>query len=97
PMWRPWERWTGQVGSARASFFANPVVELSGRKIAALICYEQLVVWPILQSMLHRPDMVVLIGNGWWTTDGNIVAIQRASAKAWSDLFDIPLVISFNT
>ncbi|MHB0952773.1 MAG: conjugal transfer protein TraB [Allorhizobium sp.] len=97
-MWRPWERWTGEAGGgARASLFANPVVEVAGRKIAPLICYEQLVLWPILQSMLHRPDAIVLIGNGWWTTGGNIVAIQRASAKSWSALFGVPLVISFNT
>jgi hypothetical protein len=96
-MWRPWERWTGETGGARASLFANPIVEVAGRKIAPLICYEQLVLWPILQSMLHRPDAIVSIGNGWWTAGGNIVAIQRASAKAWSALFGIPLVISFNT
>ncbi len=96
-MWRPWERWTGETGGARASFFANPVVEVAGRKIAPLICYEQLVLWPILQSMLYRPDAIVLIGNGWWTTGGNIIAIQRASARAWSALFGVPLVISFNT
>ena len=96
-MWRPWERWTGETGGASASFFANPVVELAGRKIAPLICYEQLVLWPILQSMLHQPDAIVLIGNGWWTTGGNIVAIQRASARAWSALFGVPIVISFNT
>jgi hypothetical protein len=96
-MWRPWERWTGETGGARANLLANPVVEVAGRKIAPLICYEQLVLWPILQSMLHQPDAIVLIGNGWWTTGGNIVAIQRASAKAWSVLFGVPLVISFNT
>lgn len=96
-MWRPWERWTGETGGARSNLLANPVVEVAGRKIAPLICYEQLVLWPILQSMLHRPDAIVLIGNGWWTTGGNIVAIQRASAKAWSALFGVPLVISFNT
>ena len=96
-MWRPWERWSGETGGARASFFANPVVEVAGRKIAPLICYEQLVLWPLLQSMLYRPDAIVLIGNGWWTTGGTIVAIQRASAKAWSALFGVPLVISFNT
>ncbi len=96
-MWRPWERWTGETGGARANLFANPVVEVAGRKIAPLICYEQLVLWPILQSMLYRPDAIVLIGNGWWTTGGNIIAIQRASAKAWSALFGVPLVISFNS
>lgn len=96
-MWRPWEQWTGETGGARASFFANPVVEVAGRKIAPIICYEQLVLWPILHSILHRPAAIVLIGNGWWTTGGNIVAIQRASAKAWAALFGIPLVVSFNT
>ncbi len=96
-MWRPWERWTGQVGAARASFFGNPIVEVAGRRVAPLICYEQLVLWPVLQSILHRPDVIVLVGNGWWTAGGNTVPIQRASAKAWSDLFGIPLVISFNT
>jgi hypothetical protein len=96
-MWRPWERWTGETGGARANLFANPVVDVAGRKIAPLICYEQLVLWPILQSMLYRPDAIVLIGNGWWTTGGNIIAIQRASAKAWSALFGVPLVISFNS
>ena len=96
-MWRPWEQLTGETGGAHASFFANPIVEVAGRRVAPLICYEQLLLWPILHSMLYRPDVMVLIGNGWWTTGGNIVAIQRASAKAWSDLFGVPLVISFNT
>ncbi|WP_107327793.1 conjugal transfer protein TraB [Agrobacterium pusense] len=72
-MWRPWERWTGETGGARANLLANPVVEVAGRKIAPLICYEQLVLWPILQSMLHQPDAIVLIGNGWWTTGGKVI------------------------
>lgn len=96
-MWRPWDRWRGQPGGAHASFFANPVVEVAGKKIAPIICYEQLVVWPLLQSILHRPDAVVLIGNGWWTAGTSIVAIQRMSAQAWAQLFGIPLVMSFNT
>lgn len=96
-MWQPWKKWLGQPGGARASFFGNPVVEVAGKTIAPIICYEQLIVWPILHSLLSKPDVIVLIGNGWWTADGNIVAIQRASATAWARLFDLPLVISFNT
>ena len=96
-MWRPWARWTGGLAGAHAGFFVNPVLEVAGKRIAPLICYEQLVLWPILQSMFYRPDLIVLIGNGWWTTGTNIIAIQRASAKAWSALFGIPLVMSFNT
>ncbi|SJM30332.1 conjugal transfer protein TraB [Mesorhizobium delmotii] len=96
-MWQPWRLWLGQGGGARAHLFANPVVELAGRRVAPLICYEQLVVWPVLQSMLHRPDTIVAVGNGWWTAGTIIVAIQNASTIAWARLFGLPLVTAFNT
>lgn len=95
-MWQPWRSWTGQGGGARAHLFANPVVELEGTRIAPLICYEQLILWPALQSMLHTPDVIVATGNGWWTTGSSIAAIQRASAAAWAKLFDVPIVMAFN-
>lgn len=96
-MWQPWLAWSGQGGGARAGLFTNPVVELGGWRIAPLICYEQLIVWPVLQSILHRPDMIVAAGNGWWTLGTSIIAIQNASTNAWARLFDLPLVTAFNT
>ncbi len=96
-MWQPWRSWFGGSGGARADFFANPVVSIGTSRAAPLICYEQLIVWPILQSMLHDPDFVVAVGNGWWTEGTSIVAIQRAAATAWAKLFAKPLVIAFNT
>ncbi len=96
-MWQPWLTWTERGGGAKASFFGNPLVETAGRRIAPLICYEQLLVWPVLQSMLHSPDVIVAIGNDWWTSGTGILAIQRASTQAWARLFGLPLVLSFNT
>nr|WP_233284281.1 conjugal transfer protein TraB [Agrobacterium tumefaciens] len=96
-MWQPWLRWTGQGGGAKADFFGNPVVEVDGVRIAPLICYEQLIVWPVLQSMLHAPEVIVAVGNGWWTENTSIVAIQKASVSAWARLFGLPVVMAFNT
>jgi len=96
-MWQPWLRWTGQGGGARADFFGNPVVEIDGIRIAPLICYEQLILWPVLQSMLHAPQVIVAVGNGWWTENTTIVAIQKASVLAWARLFGLPVVMAFNT
>jgi hypothetical protein len=96
-MWQPWRSWFRESGGARADFFANPVVSIGASRAAPLICYEQLIIWPILQSMLHDPDLVVAVGNGWWTEGTSIVAIQRAAATAWARLFAKPLVIAFNT
>ncbi|WP_312223673.1 conjugal transfer protein TraB [Rhizobium rhizoryzae] len=95
-MWQPWLGWIGDQGGARAHFFANPVVDVGNQSVAPLICYEQLLVWPILQSAFHRPDVIVAVGNGWWTKGTSIIDIQQASSKAWARLFGLPLVISFN-
>lgn len=95
-MWQPWRGWIGDQGGARAHFFANPVVEVGYQSVAPLICYELLLVWPILQSAFHRPDAIIAVGNGWWTAGTSIIDIQRASSEAWARLFDLPLVISFN-
>jgi hypothetical protein len=96
-MWQPWRAWIGDQGGARAHFFSNPVFQVGDVIVAPLICYEQLLVWPVLQSAFHRPDVIVAVGNGWWTAGTSIIDIQRASSEAWTRLFDLPLVISFNT
>lgn len=95
-MWQPWRAWTGQGGGARAHLFDNPVVDLASTRIAPLICYEQLILWPTLQSMLHSPDIIVATGNGWWTAGTSIVAIQQVSAIAWAKLFSVRIVTAFN-
>ncbi|WP_234908589.1 conjugal transfer protein TraB [Rhizobium rhizogenes] len=95
-MWQPWRAWTGRGGGARANLYGNPVVDTEGQKVAVLICYEQLLLWPILQSMLHSPTAIVATGNGWWTSGTTIVAIQNASVVGWAKLFGLPVVTAFN-
>lgn len=80
----------------RDGAYGNPVVDIASTKVAPLICYEQLIVWPVLQSMTHDPDVIVAVGNGWWTSGSSIIDIQRASTEAWARLFDKPLVFSTN-
>lgn len=96
-MWQPWRPLLGAGGGAQAHFFANSVATVADSLAAPLICYEQLIVWPVLQSMLRDPDVIVAVGNGWWTRGTSIVAIQRASTQAWARLFDKPVIFSFNT
>lgn len=97
-MWQPWRDAVrdGSLG-AHAYFFENPAVDAAGTRIAALLCYEQLLIWPVIQSMLWRPQAIVAVGNGWWTTGTAIVDIQRASSQAWARLFSVPVISAFNT
>jgi hypothetical protein len=96
-MWQPWRSLLGASGGARAHFFENPMAIVADSRIAPLICYEQLIAWPVLQSMVHDPDVIVAVGNGWWAKGTSIVAIQRASTQAWARLFAKPVILSFNT
>ncbi|MBB3458825.1 hypothetical protein FHT86_007151 [Rhizobium sp. BK313] len=96
-MWQPWRAWTGNSGGAHAYFFANPIVAVGDSSAAPLICYEQLLVWPVLQSMLYDPDVILAVGNGWWASETSIVQIQKASTQAWARLFNKPLVMAFNS
>jgi hypothetical protein len=68
----------------------DPVVDIAGRRVASLICYEQLLIWPALQSMPHRPDTIVAIANGWWVTGAPVPAIQRAAVEAWAAVRSSP-------
>ncbi|GLK70171.1 conjugal transfer protein TraB [Ancylobacter dichloromethanicus] len=95
-MWQPWRWITDEPGGARAHFFANPTVEFGGNRLVPLICYEQLILWPVLESMLYQPDLLVGISNAWWAGNSSIPGIQRANLQAWARLFDRPLVISVN-
>lgn len=95
-MWQPWLGLFGTPAGARADFFANPVVTVRDVRVATFVCYEQLLAWPILQSALSAPDVLVAPSNGWWTTGTNIVAIQVATSTAWAKLFDFALVMAVN-
>lgn len=96
-MWQPWTRWIGERRGAMATFFGDPIVTVGALRPAPLICYEQLLVWPMLQSMLHNPDAIIAIGNSWWATGTSIGDIQRSNVTAWASLFDKPVVFAFNT
>ena len=85
----------------RQRWGASDLFRQSGRRnpwprVAPLICYEQLLLWPILQSALHRPEAIVAIGNGWWATGTAIPLIQHASVEAWARLFGLCLVTAIN-
>ena len=90
-MWQPWA-----TGSAAADFFGSASVDLDGVRLAVLLCYEQLLVWPVLQSALFHPDTLVATGNGWWTGPTTILPIQEAATVAWARLFNLPLTIAYN-
>jgi hypothetical protein len=91
-MWRPF------TGGPTVPLRLNGpgTAEVAGERVAFMICYEQLLVWPILQSAVEHPTLIVGMANQYWVRDTNIPAAQRASMKAWARLFALPLLVSEN-
>jgi hypothetical protein len=82
-MWRPWST---TKAKARSSWFDPVIYELAGKRVIVLICYEQLLIWPILYSMFYKPDIIISSSNVWWAKDTNIPAIQKEAVKDWGKI-----------
>lgn len=90
-MWRP----LSDAGTL-AFWSGSGIARLKSTKMASLICYEQLLVWPVLVSMTHRPDVLVAAANGWWSKGTSVPLIQRQAVQAWGRLFHVPVVYAAN-
>lgn len=90
-MWKPWTN-----EGALAFWTESGVHRINNRQVASLICYEQLLVWPVMLSLLENPDVLVAPANDWWATHTNLPDLQRQSVQAWARLFSIPFIWSTN-
>lgn len=70
------------------------VFTIKDQKAAFLICYEQVLVWPFLQSMAGRQkiNLIVTISNIWWAKDTKIPDIMDRICGVWGRLFNIPVL-----
>lgn len=92
-MWRPFDEERG----VPLNLFGPGAMPVHGHRAAVLICYEQLLVWPMLQSALKRPTLLIAIANERWTRHTSIPHAQQLCVRAWSRLFALPVVSSTNS
>ncbi len=88
-MWHPLAKGGVQLHPLGASG-----LRVAGQNAAILICYEQLIPWPALTSMLHHPSMLIGIANGHWVRETPIATVQSAYARAWSRMLSVPVILS---
>ena len=89
--------WPGRANSYLAHWFDSPVVVFRDQRVAFFVCYEQFLAWPVLQSILHKPDLLCATSSVWWATGTNIPAIQHNIMLSWSQLFSLPLLTAENS
>lgn len=90
-MWRPFD-----ASSFASHWFEGPMIEVGGKKLAPLICYEGFLVWPIVHSYLVGSEHIIATGNYWWAGGQDIPVIHESIIKSWSRLFSIPYAMAVN-
>jgi apolipoprotein N-acyltransferase len=90
-MWRP-----GTASGVPVDLWASGTVHVGGERAAVLICYEQLLVWPMLMSATEHPTLIIGIANEYWAVNTRIPAVQKAAMRAWAQLFWFPYVRAIN-
>lgn len=91
-MWKPWNR----PANVHADWLGTGLQTIGNTKAASLICYEQLLIWPVLASMVEKPDLIIAPANGWWAHATSLPATQRQTVQVWSQLFKVPVVFASN-
>ena len=91
-MWRPFNRI-----SVPLRLNAPGVLAIDHERAAVLICYEQMLTFPILASMLQHPTVIVGISNTFWVGHTTIPRYQANALRAWAKLFRLPYFSAVNS
>jgi hypothetical protein len=92
-MWNPFD----PQKSFAIHIFHSGIAEVGEQRVAALICYEQVLVWPMLRSAVEQPTLLLAVANVAWTSNAVIREIQQSCVRAWARLFGLPIISAINS
>ena len=91
-MWRPFSN-----VSVPLRLNGPGVIEIDHQRAAVLICYEEMLSFPVLVSMLDHPTAIIGISNSFWFDETTIPRYQAAALRSWARLFRLPLFMAVNS
>ena len=91
-MWRPYTR-----SGVPLNLSGPGTVLIAGRRTAIIVCYEQLIGWPILASFLERPSVIIAVSNNVWVAGTKIPQIEQTVTQSWAALFHVPILFATNS
>ena len=91
-MWNPF-----RFASARSDLFGSGVVLINKERAGIVVCYEQLIAWPVLMTLADRPTVLIAPANDYWAKGTSIPMFQRTAMRSWARLFGLPCLFAVNT
>jgi hypothetical protein len=91
-MYRPWSKTEGVEIE-----FSDGLKIVRDNVVAFSMCYEDMMIWPMVASALKdSPSVIISMVNGWWVESSGADLVQRQHIEAWSKIMGVPLVRSVN-
>ena len=91
-MWQPFSR-----TSVPLRLGAPGILPIDHQRAAVLICYEQMLTFPVFASMLERPTVILGISNTFWVAGTSIPRYQANAVRGWARLFRLPYFLAVNS
>ena len=79
-----------------AHLFGPGTLRIGDESAAVLLCYEQLLVAPVLQSFIDRPNVLLAASNLYWARGTSIDRIESVCVQAWARLFGVSFLRAVN-
>ncbi len=99
-MWRPWA--AASIGSFPLNTSRHSMIETPYGRAAYLLCYEELLVWPVAGQMLPwraaHPKLLISAANQWFVNGPHswLGRTQSRSVRMQALLWNLPLLRSAN-
>jgi predicted amidohydrolase len=90
-MWAPWKK-----RHVKSDLFRSSVEMIQGRRAALLVCFEQFVGWPALQSAVEGAEVVLAPANLWFARGTNLNAVREVTVQSWARLMGWTVVEAIN-
>jgi hypothetical protein len=92
-MWKPWTSTSPRFDPA----WTGPgTMDVRGRKIGILICWEMGAAWSVLGSVLSGAEVLVGLSNLDWLRGTGGAEAEQQALQSWGTLFDVPTLLAGN-
>lgn len=92
-LWKPWSQ-----NTYRSHWWDSGRMEIQGQTAVYLLCYEQMIPFPVLYSFFHHPQPSVIIsGANQWFARMSGYTKQSNVLFANGRLFGVPVLVALNT
>lgn len=91
-MWKPWSK------NEHYPFDSSQLtrtIETPTGKAAYLLCFEEMLVWPLAAKMTGEPEFIISAANQWFT-NSTTAETQERSVKLQARLWGLPLLRAVN-